>query len=181
LQFLSHTPIHTSQKLRQHYFAADPKIAWGPVVFNRNHVFVFNAVYELPFGKGKAYMGGVSKAMDYLVGGWQVSNTSNWSSGLPWTPSFGECGPEQDVGICRPNKGSGSFDVGAVRSIPSPIRSILHTGCEHYYNHWAFRRPGVGNLGNIGRNSFHGPSGFYSDMSAVKKFQITEKLNAQSA
>src|SRR6266700_2524235 len=50
--------------------------------------------------------------MDYLLGGWQLSNTTNWSSGLPWTPSFGECGNEQDAGICRPNKQSGSFHLG---------------------------------------------------------------------
>ena len=37
-------------------------------------------------------MGNVGKPMDYLVGGWQLSNTTNWSSGLPWTPSFDECG-----------------------------------------------------------------------------------------
>jgi hypothetical protein len=180
LQFLSHYTYSHAKNYDSNYFAADPKIAWGPVDFNRNHVFVFNAVYELPFGKGKAYMGGVSKAMDYLVGGWQVSNTSNWSSGLPWTPSFGECGPEQDVGICRPNKGSGSFDVGAgsfdpiTHTVPyfTPVANITTTTGP-------FADPGVGNLGNIGRNSFHGPSGFYSDMSAVKKFQITEKLNAQ--
>jgi hypothetical protein len=118
--------------------------------------------------------------MDYLVGGWQLSNTTNWSSGLPWTPSFGKCGPEQDVGICRPDKGSGSFHVGAgsfdpiTHTVPyfTPVPDITTTT-------GAFADPGAGNLGNIGRNSFHGPSGFYSDMSAVKKFQITEKLNAQ--
>ena len=63
-------------------------IAYGPDDFNRNHVWVFNPVYELPFGKGKKYMGNSSRAMNYVVGGWQLSNTTNWSSGLPWTPSF---------------------------------------------------------------------------------------------
>jgi hypothetical protein len=42
-----------------------------------------------------------------------------------------------------------------------------------------FATNACGTIGNIGRNSFHGPSGFYSDMSAVKKFQINERLNAQ--
>ena len=30
--------------------------------------------------------------MDYAIGGWQLSNTTNWSSGLPWTASIAECG-----------------------------------------------------------------------------------------
>jgi hypothetical protein len=180
LQFISHYTFSHAYNYDNNYFAIDPKIAWGPVDFNRNQVFVFNAVYELPFGKGRAFLGNSSRTMDYLVGGWQVSNTTNWSSGLPWTPSFGECGPEQDVNICRPNKGSGSFDVGVgsfdpiSHTIPyfTPVQNIVT-------NPGAFSDPGAGNLGNIGRNSFHGPSGFYSDMSAVKKFRITETFNAQ--
>jgi hypothetical protein len=180
LQFISHYTFSHANNYDSNYFAGDPKIAWGPVDFNRNQVFVFNAVYELPFGKGKTYMNGTGKAMNYLIGGWQVSNTTNWSSGLPWTPSFGECGPEQDVNVCRPNKGSGSFHTGVgsfdpvSHTIPyfTPVADITTTN-------GAFADPGFGNLGNIGRNSFHGPSGFYSDMSAVKKFQIGERLNAQ--
>ena len=42
-----------------------------------------------------------------------------------------------------------------------------------------FTDPGSGNLGNLGRNTYHGPAGFYSDMSAVKKFRVTERLSAQ--
>ena len=42
-----------------------------------------------------------------------------------------------------------------------------------------FALPGCGTLGNFGRNTFHGPSGFYSDLSLVKKFQIHERFSAQ--
>ena len=65
-------------------------------------------------------MGGSSKAMDYVVGGWQISNTTNWSSGLPWTPSIGECGSVTDTGPCRPNVGTGSLhtSVGPLDTIP---------------------------------------------------------------
>jgi hypothetical protein len=34
-------------------------------------------------------------------------------------------------------------------------------------------------LGTVGRNTFHGPAGFYSDLSMVKKFRIFERLTAQ--
>jgi len=36
-----------------------------------------------------------------------------------------------------------------------------------------------GTIGNFGRNRFHGPSGFYSDLSIAKRFAITERLAAQ--
>jgi hypothetical protein len=181
LQFISHYTFSHANNYDSNYYAISHKIAWGPADFNRNHVFVINTVYELPFGKGKMYMGDASKAMDYVVGGWQLSNTTNWSSGLPWTPSFNECGGEQDVGVCRPNKGSGSFHTGVSGSIDptthalsffTPVANIQTTP-------GAFTDPGVGQLGNIGRNTFHGPSGFYSDLSLVKKFQLHERFSAQ--
>ena len=183
LQFLSHYTYSHANNYNDTYYAISHAVAWGPVDFNRNHVFVIDTVYELPFGKGKSFLGNSSKAMDYIVGGWQLSNTSNWSSGLPWTPSFNECGAEEDVNVCRPNRGSGSFHTG-LSSLQTPA------GKQPYIQFFnplpnivtspgPFTDPGVGHIGNVGRNVLHGPAGFYSDLSAVKKFRVTEKLSAQ--
>ncbi len=73
LQFISHYTFSHANGYDSNYYAISHPIAYGPVDFNRNHVFVFNTVYELPFGKGKKYMGNSSRAMDYVVGGWQLS------------------------------------------------------------------------------------------------------------
>jgi hypothetical protein len=180
LQFISHYTFSHADGYDSNYYAVSHPIAYGPVDFNRNHVFVFNTVYELPFGKGKKYMGNAGRAMDYAVGGWQVSNTTNWSSGLPWTPSFSECGPEQDVGVCRPNKGSGTLKTG-VGSLDPILHQITYFTPvpDIVTSPGVFSDPGVGNLGNLGRNTYHGPGGFYSDLSAVKKFRVTERLSAQ--
>jgi hypothetical protein len=43
-----------------------------------------------------------------LVGGWQLTNTLNYSGGLPFTPSLGECGQISDAGPCRPNAEPGT-------------------------------------------------------------------------
>jgi hypothetical protein len=202
LQFLTHYTYAKAYNYTDSYYAISHKIAWGPVDFNRNQVWVLNTVYELPFGKGKQFMGSPSKAMNYVIGGWQVSNTTNWSSGLPWTPSFANCGAEQDVGQCRPDKGgSGSLPM-SVGSLQKPNGSTPYI---QYFNPVAtmsypdpngfavgtdacgFSRPtsgpfvtnGCGTIGNFGRNVFHGPSGFYSDLSIVKKIPITERFNMQ--
>jgi len=180
LQFITHYTYSRAYNHDSNYYAIDHDISWGPVDFNRDHVWVFNTVYELPFGKGKRFMGGASTVTDYLVGGWQIANTTNWSSGLPWTPSFNECGPEQDVGICRPDKGSGSFHTGLGSLDPVHHNLTYFTPLPDITaNPGPFADPGFGNLGNIGRNTYHGPSGFYSDLSIVKKFKIYERLNAQ--
>ena len=180
LQFITHYTFAHADGYDSNYYAISHPIAYGPVDFNRNHVFVFNTVYELPFGRGKKYMGNVGRGMDYVVGGWQLSNTTNWSSGLPWTPSFAECGNEEDVGVCRPNKGSGTLSTG-VGSLDKVAHTITYFTPvpDIVTNPGVFADPGSGNLGNLGRNTYHGPAGFYSDLSVVKKFRIFERLSAQ--
>jgi Carboxypeptidase regulatory-like domain/TonB dependent receptor len=198
LQFLSHYTYSHADNFDGTYYAISHTISHGPVDFNRKNVFVFNTVYELPFGKGKKYMGNASRGVDYIVGGWQVANTTNWSSGLPWTPSFGECGNEQDANVCRPDLASGSFKTGAgsldktshtvtfftpLAPMAYPNADTLPLGTDACSlprpSSGPFVTPACGAIGNLGRNSYWGPSGFYSDMSAVKKFRITERLSGQ--
>jgi hypothetical protein len=109
LQFLAHYTFSHANAYDGGYYSVNKKYAYGPNPNNRNHVFVINTVYELPVGKGKKYMGGIGRAEDLLIGGWQVTNTLNWSGGLPWTPSIGECGALADAGPCRPSVGSGDW------------------------------------------------------------------------
>jgi hypothetical protein len=46
------------------------------------HVFVFNYLYELPFGRNRAFLNNNSIA-DKLFGGWQISAIHRYESGLP--------------------------------------------------------------------------------------------------
>jgi hypothetical protein len=177
LQFIAHYTFSHANFYDGTQYAVNHPIAYGPNDFTRNHVFVINTVYQLPFGKGKPFLGNASRAMDYAVGGWQLTNTTNWSGGLPWTPSTNECGSEEDVNICRPNKGSGSFHTG-----PGSFDGASHT--VTFFTPLPsltgpFTDPGKGNLGNIGHDSFRGPSGFYSDLSLTKDFPIFERLKLQ--
>ena len=133
LQFLTHYTFAHSNKYDANYYAISHPIAYGPDDQTRNHVWVTNIVYELPFGRGKRFAGNAGRLEDALIGGWQITNTTNWSSGLPWTPTFGECGGEEDVGVCRPNKGSGSFHVGAGKFDPNKSHpTVLYSGGKHY-------------------------------------------------
>ncbi len=181
LQFLSHYTFARAYKYDGNYYNISHPIAYGPDDQNRTHVWVTNIVYELPFGQGKSFAGNATRLENALIGGWQVTGTSNWSSGLPWTPSFGECGSEEDVGVCRPSKGTGSFKLGAGSFDPvkhivtyfTPVANIT-TGSGG-----AFANPGVGVLGNYGVNSLRGPRAFTTDAAVSKNFSITERVKAQ--
>ena len=45
--------------------------------------YVHALVYELPFGRGRRFAGGVSKAANQLIGGWQLTAIVEYSSGIP--------------------------------------------------------------------------------------------------
>lgn len=45
------------------------------------HRFTGAGVLELPFGRGRALLSGVHRALDGIVGGWQVSSIVSWQSG----------------------------------------------------------------------------------------------------
>ena len=197
LQFLAHYTFSHANAYDSNYFADNGKLAYGPDPFNRDSVFVANTVYELPFGKGKRFMSDSGRAMDTLIGGWQLSNTLNWSSGLPWTASIGECGSITDAGPCRPNLTPGQgFSVGP-RKIngawyeftPLPTNSLSYAltpgmvGTDSCTlprpSFGAFSLPGCGNVGNNGLYTYRGPHAFFSDLSLSKTFSITERYKAE--
>jgi hypothetical protein len=181
LQLLSHYTYADANKYDSNYYVDNPRVAYGPDDEVRKNLWVNNVVYELPFGRGKMFGGNSGRAEDLILGGWELAGTTTWGSGLPWTPSFGECGPEEDVGLCRPNRGTGSFHVGAgsynpiTQTVPyfTPVPNITTTSGG------PFADPGIGNLGNIGFDSFYGPRVFYADATIMKNFSITERVKAQ--
>ena len=180
-QFLSHYTFAHAYKYDSNYYADSPGLAYGPDDEVRNHVWVNNLVYELPFGRGKPFGGGANGVENVFIGGWQISGTTTWASGLPWTPSYGECGAEEDVGVCRPDKGTGSFHVGAgsfnpvTHEVPffTPIPNIVTNPSG------PFSDPGPGHIGNIGVYSYRGPRAFFSDATILKNFRLSERFRLQ--
>ena len=57
--------------------------------FDLRHQVNANWILELPFGKGRWIGGGVNRAADAFIGGWQLSGVARWTSGFPIGPSNG--------------------------------------------------------------------------------------------
>ena len=132
------------------YFAIDPRVEKGPSDTSRNQLFVLSGIYELPVGKGKMFLDSSNRWVNYAVGGWQLAGTTTYESGLPFTPTYGECGADQDVDSnfgspgtssdCRPNivgnspnkgfaRGVGSFDpVTRSRRFFTPVAPLTANG-----------------------------------------------------
>ncbi len=51
--------------------------------FNITHALKANWIYELPFGKGKPFLGGVHGPLNYLISGWAINGGGRVQSGAP--------------------------------------------------------------------------------------------------
>lgn len=60
-----------------------PQQQWAASDYDARHIFNFYAVYQLPFGKNKKYLGNANRFVDAVIGGWQVTPTIQWSSATP--------------------------------------------------------------------------------------------------
>jgi hypothetical protein len=196
LQFIAHyTFSHAYAYDTNQFSTVDKRYAWGPEPDNRNQVFVINTIYELPIGRGKRFFSDAGRAMDLIVGGWQITNTTTYGTGLPWTPSIAECGQVTDVDICRPNIiSSNQLATGASRNANgtywfTPVAALAYPitpaqvgvdSCSLVRpTSGPFALPACGQIGNVGFDSYRGPHAFYDDAALSKTFTITERVKAQ--
>ncbi|HEY1741600.1 MAG TPA: carboxypeptidase-like regulatory domain-containing protein [Granulicella sp.] len=174
-------------------FANYPQISHGRGDTNRTNVFVMSGVYALPFGRNQMFASHVSRLVDYGIGGWTLSGTTTWESGRPFTPTYGECGADEDLdnnfggpGVtsdCRPDGSARDLvrTVGALdpathsRQYFTPVAALTANGASA----GAFTRPAFGTIGNVGRNSLTGPNDYYADMSLIKDIPITQRVKGQ--
>lgn len=183
LQFQTSYTFQHSTNYDSSYYNIDPQVNRGPQPNYRNHVLIFTETYSLPFGKGKRWLGGVGRGADLIIGGWAISSATNFSSGLPFTPSLSDCSPSSDTGPCRPDK------VGAVKD-------GTRSGDPRLGGYWfentggvslgtagatagPWAQPALATFGNVGHNTFRGPKLFNIDATMFKDFVVTEKVKAQ--
>lgn len=60
-----------------------PGLMKGVSDYDNTHLFNMLGVYNLPLGKRGRYLASANRALDMLVGGWQLAGTWRWSSGFP--------------------------------------------------------------------------------------------------
>lgn len=160
VQSASSTPFNNSNRKLNY--------AWSD--FDRRHVLQGTYVYELPFGQGRMFGSNLPKALDLVVGGWQLSGTLLLTSGRPFTVYSGLTTFSNVVNSTADCTGC-SRDLGKL---------IVESGKNFWFDATArakFTAPAPGSIGNTGRNYFLEPHYFQTDASLSKKFRITERFN----
>jgi len=168
---------------------------YGRADFDQTHVFNLNAVYDLPFGRGKSFLNDSGGAVDRVVGGWQLGGILRINTGTPLT-------------IVDPrgtlNRVGRSANQTAVTSLTNSQISDLvgvfnQNGIVYYINPSvinsdgrgaaAFGQPafsgevffdnGPGQFGTLARSTINGPMFTELDMSLTKSIRLTERMRFQ--
>ncbi|CAN5577168.1 hypothetical protein BH20ACI4_BH20ACI4_08620 [soil metagenome] len=138
--------------------------------FDRRHVIHAYYVFDLPFGRGRKFVSDMPKALDFVIGGWQLAGTFNLASGRPFTVYSGL------------NTFSNAVSsLANCNDCPRNLGSLIQqNGTNYWFSDEAISRfsvPAPGEIGNTPRNYFIGPRQFQTDVSLSKKFKFTERYS----
>lgn len=143
----------------------------GLATFNAQNVGVISAIYELPFGRGRAFGNTVEGWRDRLVSGWSVNSVVTVQSGFPFTPQL-------------------SYNPSRNGDTKNPVRPFLNpafTGPvvlgkpDEWFNPAAFiaQPNNSGFYGDSRRDTLIGPGLATWDFSMTKNIALHEGLNLQ--
>ena len=150
------------------FFPWDQNLDTGPSDFDVTHSFTANALYELPFFRGRH---------DWLytaAGGWKLDAILSLNSGFPWTPVFdGTC---QSLGagldnLCTLRPASYTGGAGSDHST-STFQKTNGNFPGGGLNFFTAPAAGLPTAPLVGRNSFRGPRYTGIDMSFGKRFTL---------
>jgi hypothetical protein len=146
---------------------------YGPVIYVARNRFVGTFQYELPYGRGQRFGGGINRLTNLAVGGWGVAGIFLDHSGHFLTPSFSGTDPS----------GTGVLQRG-VTSAQRPdctgaSGNLANKNRNDYFNIKAFTVPGnnIGRFGNCPVGILTGPGTVTFAGTAGKNFEITERFN----
>jgi outer membrane receptor protein involved in Fe transport len=150
----------------------DQKSEYAPCYYDATHVVSAYAIYDLPFGRGKMLGQNVNRAVNGVIGNWEVSPIISYRTGWP-LPIYGA------------EDNSGTFSRGAradCDGVPSIVNtSIPGVGRQWFNNSGQFTNPSVGTFGNCSPQLSDLRSPHYNDvdLSLHKDFPITERFRVQ--
>ncbi len=149
----------------------DLRADWGPATYDVRNVAAVNAMYDLPIGRGKPFLGALGGVANGFVSGWSVNSIVTLQSGFPFTPelSYNPSNNGDSKNPVRPFKNP---------NFTGPV--ILGTPAQ-WFNPAAFLAPpsGSGFYGNVGRDSLIGPGLATWDFSVLKEIPLRERLSLQ--
>lgn len=141
---------------------------WGNSGLDTRHLLSASGVFDLPFGQGRKFLN-QGKAVNAVLGGWQMNVLVSGRSGYPFSVVTGAGALQRPSLIGNPfaNLQSGRLLNAAAFSNTAGLTTFTNaSGTTISY-------------GNLGRNTFNGPSIWNTDVSLFKNFTVMEKYRFQ--
>jgi hypothetical protein len=140
----------------------------GNADFDVRHNFTTSVIWIVPVGKGRQFLGNSSRAVDSVLGGWQLSGIGLARTGLPANVTLSRSAsalPDGINGSQRPNVVPGQ-----------PLYPANQTPTL-WLNPYAFAAPANGQWGNAGRNILRVPGIWQADTSLEKRIPVSERFS----
>jgi hypothetical protein len=142
---------------------------WGLSIVDTPWRWTSAINYQLPFGKGRQYLGS-NRFLDYLVGGWSLNLQTTMQTGFPVAISQSNLNSAEGTGGQRPN----------ATGISPATTGSLEQRLYNYINPAAFSQAPAYTFGNVSRTiPMRGPGQASSDLSMNKSFDLYERVKAQ--
>jgi hypothetical protein len=157
------------------------KADWAKSQINLDNQLTASVIYDLPFGKGKAFGSGWSGPVNAALGGWQATVIEKVTSGFPLFVVNSNNGSEvffqwNGNSLNRPDQVGDPNKAGAVAGNPGcNAPSQIHT-TANWFNPCAFVAAPDGELGTANRAPVTGPDFVNTDFSLIKQFRFTERV-----
>ena len=143
----------------------DWSTSYSQAAWDIRHSMTASFNYDLPFGKGKKMLNSDSKAMNAIVGDWQMNGILTLRTGNPATFSTNNC--VGSYSKCLP-------DITGKVGAPSGGRTAAA-----WIDTSVVRAPAPNTQGNAGLQTINIPGQHSMDLSMFKAIHITERVRAQ--
>jgi hypothetical protein len=132
-------------------------------------------VYQLPFGRGKAFGSNWNRVLNFVFGEWQISNIASLQSGGFLSPSWSLADPQgtsYTTGRNRPNR--------SVLPNQSGNPNIQEHTIGRWFDKQVYSAPGIGTLGNAQRGGIRGVPSKTMHSAITKSWVIRERLRLKT-
>jgi hypothetical protein len=153
-----------------------PKECRASSDYDLRQIISGDAIYQLPFGKGKMFLNSGSFWENEVIGGWAISGITAWHTGYPWQTSSNAFVASYSNDAPALLTGNPSLAKTKLTKLPGG------GGVSDFSNASVAAAQFTGPIGfTIGpRNALRGPGYFNADLSLGKTFPIvSEKVSAK--
>ncbi len=136
------------------------------------HRVTANWIYQLPFGKGKKFLGGAGRAVHLAVGGWELSGIYSYYSGQFLTPLWTGPDPTGTAFTTSRTPANVTIRPDLLRdpNLPKEQRTV-----SRWFDASAFAPPPLGRFGSSAKGVIKGPWVNVWHMGLIKNFDFGER------